>query len=333
MALHTLRRLTTFAALSLLAHALLIEGVRLQLPRSAVEPPPLEARLQEIAPPAPPPPRPRPEPRLAREPAEIAPPPVAIAPISTVPAYVPAPQAAPAIADAPPAASPTVDEAPAPPARRLPRKGEISYILYLGTDRFSVGRTQQTWVVDGDRYRLTSVSETTGLAAVFVRQRLDNVSRGHVTAAGLRPDYFATERLRSGKTEAVAAKFDWNALTASIDNPQRSVALPAGAQDIVSFAYQLGLAPPAPGRISLPVTNGWKLERYDLVVGAEETLETPLGPLRVVPITQARRAGEESIELWLAPAHRWLPVRIRFFDREGKPSGEQLVSEIHVSDE
>jgi len=69
------------------------------------------------------------------------------------------------------------------------------------------------------------------------------------------------------------------------------------------------------------------------VVGAERTLETPLGTLRAVPIAQVSHPGEESIELWLAPAHRWLPVRIRFFDREGKPSGEQLVSEIHVSDE
>ena len=40
---------------------------------------------------------------------------------------------------------------------------------------------------------------------------------------------------------------------------------------------------------------------------------------------------QESIELWLAAEYRWLPVRIRFFDREGEPSGEQLVSDIRVS--
>jgi hypothetical protein len=32
-------------------------------------------------------------------------------------------------------------------------------------------------------------------------------------------------------------------------------------------------------------------------------------------------------------AYRWLPVRIRFFIRDGEPSGEQLVSEIRVSGE
>ena len=81
------------------------------------------------------------------------------------------------------------------------------------------------------------------------------------------------------------------------------------------------------------ITNGWKFERYELEVGIEETLQTPFGDLRAVPVRQVRRANEESIELWLAPAYRWLPVRIRFFDREGQPSGEQLVSDIRVSEE
>ena len=62
-------------------------------------------------------------------------------------------------------------------------------------------------------------------------------------------------------------------------------------------------------------------------------LETPFGALRAVPVKQVRRAEQETIELWLAPAYRWLPVRIRFFNRAGEPAGEQIVSEIRVSDD
>jgi hypothetical protein len=221
---------------------------------------------------------------------------------------------------------------PAPPlARRLPRKGEIDYALYLGNDRFNVGRTVQSWEISGDRYRLASVSETTGLASLFSSQRMAYESQGKFTAAGLRPDHFTTERMKSGKSEKAAADFNWAAASAVIGNPARSVALPAGAQDIVSFMYQLGLAPLTPGRIELPITNGWKLERYELEIGIEEILDTPFGPLRAVPVKQVRRTGQETIELWLAPAYRWLPVRIRFFNREGEPAGEQLVTEIRVS--
>ena len=46
-----------------------------------------------------------------------------------------------------------------------------------------------------------------------------------------------------------------------------------------------------------------------------------------------RKPGEESLELFLAAEYRYLPVRIRFFSREGEPQGEQIVTEIRVSDE
>jgi hypothetical protein len=233
-------------------------------------------------------------------------------------------------------ATPVVPEikpaVPPPLARRLPHKGEIAYALYLGNDRFTVGRTLQSWEISGDRYRLESKSETTGLASLFSRQRMAYESRGKLTAAGLEPDHFTTERERSGKSEKAAADFNWAAASAAVGNPPRSVALPAGAQDIVSFMYQLGLTPLTPGRIELPITNGWKLERYELEIGGEEFLDTPLGTLRAVPVKQVRHAGQETIELWLAPAYRWLPVRIRFFNRDGEPSGEQLVTDIRVSE-
>jgi len=218
-------------------------------------------------------------------------------------------------------------------ARRLPRRGEITYELYLGNDKFNVGRTQQAWELNDDSYRLSSVSETTGLVSLFTRQRLAYESRGRLTAGGLRPEHFTMQRVRWGRSEDAAADLDWSAMTAMIGNPQRGVALPADAQDLVSFMYQLGLMPLAPGRIELPITNGWKLERYELEIGGEEQLQTPFGTLRAVPVKQVRRPGQESIELWLAAEYRWLPVRIRFFDREGEPSGEQLVSDIRVSND
>jgi len=333
-----MRKLAYFVALSLLAHLVGIYGVRLDLPRRAAEPLPLEVRLQPAAPPPPVLLRPRPHPHAAPPP--IVPAPLLTAPpqIAAAPVFEPAPALVePAEAETPAVAPPLLEASepepkPAPLlARRLPRKGEITYELYLGNNKFNVGRTQQAWELNDDSYRLSSVSETTGLVALFSRQRLAYESRGRLTAGGLRPEHFTTQRVRSGRSEDAAADLDWRAMTAMIGNPQRGVALPADAQDLMSFMYQLGLVPLAPGRIELPITNGWKLERYELEIGGEEELQTPFGTLRAVPVKQVRRPGRESIELWLAAEYRWLPVRIRFFDREGEPSGEQLVSEIRVS--
>lgn len=338
--IRVMRKLGWFVALSLIVHLWFIYGVPFELPHFEPAPRTLEARL-EPAPPLPPVlPRTQPAPqrKAAADPIASAPVPDA-APMSdavTRGAREPAasepiesPSApAPVAVDAKPAAQPAPSL-----ARRLPRKGEIVYALYLGNDRFNVGRTTQSWEISGDTYRLASVSETTGLAALFSRQRMAYESRGRLTASGLQPEHFTTQRVRSGKSEDAAAEFDWRAAAATVGNPPRRVALPADAQDIVSFMYQLGLVPLTPGRIEMPITNGWKLERYELEIGIEEMLETPFGALRAVPVKQVRHAAQETIELWLAPAYRWLPVRIRFFNREGEPSGEQIVSEIRVSED
>jgi hypothetical protein len=336
-----LRRLTLFALLSLIAHLIIVSDITLPVLLQAEDPPPLRVRLQ--AAPALPPVIPRPL-KPAAQAATPALPEFATAPASTASETFPAASAesaAPVITEATapapvpvptPAAAPVVEIKPAL-ARRLPRNGEITYLLYYGNNRFNVGRTLQSWSINDGRYRVTSASETTGIAALFSRQSIDYVSSGRLTASGLQPDSFSNVRQKSGKKDAATARFDWDTKAITYGEPPRSAALAANAQDLISFMYQLGLVPLNPGRIELPITNGWKFERYELEIGIEETLQTPFGDLLAVPVRQVRRANQESIELWLAPAYRWLPVRIRFFDRDGEPSGEQIVSDIKVSEE
>jgi hypothetical protein len=333
-----MRKLAIFALLSLLAHFIAVSDLSLPVLRQNGEAPPLRVRLQPaptLPPVLPRPLAPAPKPSLAAASAAT----TATAPAVTETWTTPVSETvAPAVSEAPtppPAVTTAVAETTTPPAlvRRLPRSGEITYQLYLGSNRFNVGRTVQSWSISDGAYRVRSASETTGLAAMFSRQTIEYVSSGRLTAGGLRPDSFSNERVRGGKKDAATARFDWSAQTITFGEPARSAALAANAQDLVSFMYQLGLLPLSPGRIELPITNGWKYERYELEIGNEELLQTPFGDLRAVPVRQVRRANEESIALWLAPAYRWLPVRIRFYDREGEPAGEQLVSDIKVSEE
>ncbi len=318
-----MRRLTLFIGLSLLLHFVLMFGARWPLPEKSAEPLTLTARLQ---------PAPAPKPRRQPPPMATAAP----APVITTP--TPQPDAAAATA------SPAADTAPAgdaaastltPPelVRTLPHQGQIKYVLYYGGAGWIVGSTLQTWNIDHNHFRFTSRSESGGLAWLFNRQHLNYESEGEITPDGLRPARFTVERRRSGATEQATADFDWNAMAITLDTPPRTVALPVNAQDVVSFMYQLGLTALQPGRLELPVTNGWKLEHYQIEIGAEETIDTPLGKLKAIPVRQIPQPGKESIELWLATEYRMLPARIRFFDRAGQPAGEQLVSDIRVSDE
>jgi len=339
---------------SLLLHAVVISGARLRVPDEIPDPPPLEARLVSAPPPPAPtaaaePPKPRPKPAPPRRNAPRAPPmPIVAAatPLALPPEPVETgPMAAEPPEPVPPAVEPTPESAPEPappaaatapaPVRSLPRKGRITYALYLGTDKFSVGKATQSWEVEADGYILASDAETTGLVDFFRPQQLRYLSRGKLSTQGLQPEKFLISRTRRGQTEVAQARFDWNAGSLTFGNTRntRSVALPAGSQDLMSFIYQMSLVPPQPGRFRVPVTNGSRFETYEVEVFGEEDIETPLGTLKAVPVKQARRAGAESIEIWLAAEYRYLPVKIRFLDRDGNPSGEQIVNEIRISEE
>ena len=339
------RRFAIAAAVSAAAHAGVVALGRIDPPQAPAELPPLAVSLERMAP-APPVRRARAPARIARS---AAPQPPAIPvmaprglersepiaePETASPAEVAPPAAEPEpviVATAPPSTSFPAD--PALPT--FPRSGRITFDIVYGRDRFPVARTVQSWKIDGARYQLASRSETTGIIDVFRSQHRTYLSRGELTPEGLKPETFLMSRNRGRGTEEARAQFDWARATVTLGPAvaQREETLPQGTQDLVSFVYQLALDPPAPGTRRISVTNGTRLETYVLQVMPEEKIETPLGVLRTLPIRQVRSPGAEAVDLWLAAEYRYLPVRIRFYDRNGEPSGEQIVTEIRLSDE
>lgn len=237
-------------------------------------------------------------------------------------------QAAPQ-ADDTPAAPDAVAEAPPSEQGLLPASGEITYELFFGTDKFSVGRSVQTWSIDESTYRLTSLSETTGLARLIKPYQYAYVSEGRVEAGDLRPESFSVRRGREGERQATA-RFDWarRELTLGPIATPRTVPLQNGTHDLLSFIYQLARKPIAPGRMEFVLTTGTKVETFVLEVGADEQLDLPLGLVRAIPVKQIGAPGEERMELWLAYEAPRLPLRIRFFDRAGKMTIEQLANKI-----
>ncbi len=361
MATFSQTRFRIALAASVVLHAVLLAG----LPGLPRDPPAantlLEARLEPAPAPVPPPEPPPAAPKVvplepaakpapARQPVTTtqAPGPVAVeqgvpeppaATAAATPDPAPSTREPPAAAppDPPPVAEaprPEPPQPPSPPARRLPRRLAITYDLYMGTDRFSIGRTLQQWEADDGRYKLSSRSETTGMAGLFRPYQLGYSSEGVLLANGLQPERFAVRRGRSGEQQ-LEARFDWRAMTLALGQPgaPRQVPLTAGTLDLVSFVFQLALTELAPGRLRLQITNGSKVDNYELEVGPAEPLDTPLGALRALPVRQVRTPGQESMEVWLAPELRQLPVRIRFLDRDGNMSGEQVAREIRIDAE
>ncbi|MBI5108283.1 MAG: DUF3108 domain-containing protein [Rhodocyclales bacterium] len=269
----------------------------------------------------------RPPARVDAAPAKAAPKPLPARPRTPAPA---------AAADAPPvlvapeslrAEAPAIPEpvvvapapvlepaAPTPAKTALPGRGRVRYLITRGEGGFVIGQAIHTWDHDGFRYRLKSLTETTGLAAVFKPAQVLQSSDGEVTDDGLRPREFRHERVGSVDT----ASFDW--LGRFVAYGGRRDAIVNGTQDMLSMYYQLVLLAPREGILEMPIATGRKLETYRFEVLGEETLALASGDRSALHVRT--RSGSDTIELWLRTGEgamaRGLPLKIRFIDRKGE---------------
>jgi hypothetical protein len=245
------------------------------------------------------------------------------------------------VAPIPEQASAATQEEPSPPAPpesiiteeapiTLPEHAEIRYTLYKGQDGFPVGKAVHTWKREGKSYSITQIAEASGIVSLFYSGRHVQISQGVITASGMQPDSYWVQRgQHADKTDS--AKFDWSdrQLTFGTGSDTRTVRLPDGTQDLLSFLYQLAFAPPLEGSTRLHITTGRKLGNYGYESRGEETLETPIGPIKTLRIAQLRQEGEENTEIWLATEYHYLPLKIRFTDKQGSVM-EQTAAAIDI---
>ncbi len=215
-------------------------------------------------------------------------------------------------------------EAPLSPAEpRLPPSGMIRYRVDRGDSGFEIGFSLHEWQIDEGHYRLRSVSETTGLAWLIKSIRVEMESVGTLTEHGLRPDRFVVRR--NGRETKEKAAFDWENRQVSVGE-RGGQPLADGAQDLLSFNYQLGYMEHPEAGGTLPIATGKKYGVYRLEVLGDETIEVPAGVLRTLHL---RAPGVNTTELWLAYDYLLLPVKIRHVDSKGE-SFVQVATEIQL---
>jgi hypothetical protein len=233
-------------------------------------------------------------------------------------------EAAEEVASATAVASPDPAEPPPALEPRLPPRGMIRYRVDRGDSNFEIGVSRHEWEIADGRYRLTSLVETSGLVWLFKAYRIEMESRGWLTAEGLRPESFAIRR--NGQETREKAAFDWENMTVRVGD-RAEQALSFGAQDLLSFNFQLGyLAHPEAGS-TLHIATGRKYGVYRIEVLGDEEIEVPAGVMRTLHL---RAPGVNTTELWLAYDYLLLPVKIRHVDSKGD-SLVQVATHIQVN--
>ncbi len=237
---------------------------------------------------------------------------------ATEAAATPLPEASPE----PSVVTPAAESAPA--ETRLPPRGKIVYRVDRGDSNFEIGVARHEWDIADGRYHLSSVVETTGLVWLFKAYRIEMESHGVLTAAGLQPESFAIRR--NGQETKEKAWFDWANMKVRVGD-RAEQALDYGAQDLLSFNYQLGYMPHPEAGGTLPIATGRKYGVYRLEVLGDEEITVPAGTLRTLHL---RAPGDNTTELWLAYDYLLLPVKIRHVDAKGD-SFVQVATEIQLS--
>jgi len=288
-------------------------------------PPPAPKKL-------PPPPPPEPEAVVELQPLPEPPPevevaegtpedstPVPEAPIPEVPSEPP-PSPPTELAGTPPVASERAQPEPVASGPRLgplhlPTEGQLDYQVkgqHKGLNYNAGG--QLTWRIEGERY------EAQMTVKAFLLGSRVHTSVGHITPHGLAPERFG-DRSRSEK----AAHFDYEAKRIRYSRNSPDAVLQPGTQDQLSVSLQLSMlihAQPsayAEGQeLNLPVSNASYIEVWKFKIGPLTELELPAGTLTTRLLTRSpRREFDKTLQVWLAPALGYLPVRLRITEHNG----------------
>ncbi|WP_298930372.1 DUF3108 domain-containing protein [uncultured Ramlibacter sp.] len=176
------------------------------------------------------------------------------------------------------------------------------------------GKALLVWRHDGSQY-----DSRLEISTLLLPTRVQR-STGRIDASGLAPLRFS-DKARS--EEAAHFERDRGRIVFSSNRPEAP--LLAGAQDRLSVMLQLGamLAGepakyPVATTIEIQTAGTRDAELWLFTVQESEELQLPGGPLAAVKLLRnPRKEFDQTVELWLAPAMDYVPVRLRLTQANG----------------
>jgi hypothetical protein len=216
-------------------------------------------------------------------------------------------------------------------APKLPAPASVVATHDVLRNGMHVGVVREQFQSEEGRYRILSESTAVGLFALVQPRPAVVTSTGRIIANGLQPERF--DGARSARdARRVSAEFDWrnHTLALAYDGKSERIELPPGTQDRLSIMYQFMFFDYGERReLEFAMTNGRKLDRYRYTVTHGVEIETPLGRMTTLHLVKQRQAGDSETEIWLAPQHRYFPVRMVIVEDDGVRY-EQFITHLEL---
>lgn len=255
--------------------------------------------------------------------AQATPPPAAPEP---VPVPVPVPAPAPVTPPSEPALA-INPESPAPPWLAnakfvIPAPSKLLYDV-IGESkgiRYSADG-ELVWQHDGANYKMNL-----DIRHVLLGSRSQN-SIGQLGAQGVQPKRFGDKF-----KQEVAAHFERDKGLVVYSASSTPQVLQPGAQDRLSLFVQLGALlagtpelRQAGQQIPFQVVAAKSSDQWAFQVDKEEVLNLPIGQLNTWKISRMPlKTHDQTAEIWLSPAHGYLPVKVRIAQSNGDVLEQQL---------
>lgn len=202
-------------------------------------------------------------------------------------------------------------ELPGTQNTRLPATAAIRYDVQhraARADSWSpAGSAALTWQRGPDSYRLEAASTPAGATAPSHTMS----SEGIIGDAGILP----VRARNTGIDGTRETLFDRESGRIIFSGADRSAPVGPASQDQVSMLMQLAAlanADPAQmeGAVDIHVSGAGIAGVVRFEVLGLESIDTPMGAMQALHLAQKADAGRARVDIWLAPAHDYLPVQM-----------------------
>ncbi|HRD68188.1 MAG TPA: DUF3108 domain-containing protein [Candidatus Competibacter sp.] len=179
---------------------------------------------------------------------------------------------------------------------------------------FSIGDAVMTLTTTGlNQYQMSSEVRPNGLAALLVSGQIDEKANGEIRDGTVRPIRYERRVETPKKKQTVQLRFDWSAnqIQARDNQEQANLPLSPGVVDPLSLNLRV-MWDLQRGRIpeQYALVDDTELKAYQIKNEGEEDLDTSLGKLRTVRISQSKPGKTRVTTFWFAPDLHYLPVRV-----------------------
>jgi len=191
-----------------------------------------------------------------------------------------------------------------------------------------IGRVNDTYLRKGDTYSIQSVTRSEGPLKLFLDDEVTLESAGRIVGGNLQPAQFGQRRLKDPSRD-VKATFDWERgiMLSSYKGERKEIPLPRATQDRISLLYQLMSVKAGDGNMTIPMSNGRRVEVYTYRLVEEVRITTPAGDFETLHLERVNTNPKENrAEVWLAKDRFNFPVRVVFDDPRGLRLEQNLLA-------